>query len=316
MKKILIFFEESCQKSALDLLEVAHQMYPTDVYETYALCVNHHGEEAEGKFDYRINIWQEQIKWHDVLNLTNVIEELHQKEQFDTILMLASWVGRMLAPRTATRLKTGLVADVTAINSEGSNIQMVRPAFDGKILAGIVNNNSGPIMMSVRAGVFSYQQEFEKATKDMLFCSKSFQKDGVELVALREKEKTSDIRESRVLVSGGGGMGEHFPILYPLAEELKGLVSASRRIVDNNQASRSIQVGQTGKVVSPDLYFALGIHGSMQHFEGLKNVKHMIAVNTNPYAPLCSQADIVVVGDGEKFVKGLMAKIEEKKREK
>jgi electron transfer flavoprotein alpha subunit len=310
MKKALIYFEKGYETVSLDLLEVVRQMQKEDVYQTYALCVNHGGNEAIGQFDYRIIVEDNKIEWHDVLNITNVMEELHQRENFDCIIIPATWVGRMLAPRLAMRLKTGLVADVTAINSEADEVELIRPAFDGKILAGIVNNNSSPIMMSVRPGVFSYQQQSEKETKDISYELKQAVKSGVWQVALEKKKKTNDIRDSKVLVSGGGGIQEDFEILHPLAGKLHGMVAASRRIVDSNLAPRSIQVGQTGKTVSPSLYIAIGIHGSMQHFEGLKRVKHIIAVNTNPLAPLCSQADIVVKGGGVEFVNQLMKRIE------
>nr|MDA3941003.1 FAD-binding protein [Spirochaetia bacterium] len=112
-----------------------------------------------------------------------------------------------------------------------------------------------------------------------------------------------------VLISGGGGITGGIPQLYSLAEELNGKVSASRRIVDQGLAPRNIQVGHSGKTVSPRLYMALGINGAMQHVEGLRNVESIISVNTARNAPICSLSDIVVEGDAREFVESLTTRI-------
>ena len=118
-----------------------------------------------------------------------------------------------------------------------------------------------------------------------------------------------DIRESEVLVSGGGGVLRHFGKLELLAKELNGMVAASRRAVDSGLAPRQIQVGQSGKTVSPRLYVAIGISGSIQHVVGIKNAEHIIAVNSNRYAPICSIADIVVEGDATEFIEKMVERI-------
>jgi len=115
------------------------------------------------------------------------------------------------------------------------------------------------------------------------------------------------------LISGGGGVLEHFDRLQDLSEAMHAQVSASRRLVDSGVASRRIQVGQSGKTVSPRLYIALGIDGSLQHMEGLKNVEHLIAVNTNKDAPICSLADVVIAGDAVEFIDRLLERIERTK---
>ncbi len=101
----------------------------------------------------------------------------------------------------------------------------------------------------------------------------------------------------------------YFDQLHLLAEKLKGQVAASRKMVDLDIASRSIQVGQSGKTVSPRLYVAIGINGAIQHIEGLKNIEHIIAVNKKRNAPICSVADIVVEGNGKDFIEKLLTRI-------
>lgn len=313
MKKALIYFDKGKENASVDLLEVANQIYQNDSYETYALVINGEGLEAAGFFDHVVQVSQPLLVEYDILNITNCIEELHQKERFDSIIIPATCMGRMLAPRLAMRLKAGLVADVTGIRCEDGQIEMIRPAFDGKILAGIVNTNGKPLMMSVRPGVFAYQRKIKKDTDIIEFQPQVDISPQIHQLEMKEKEKTDDIRDSEILVSGGGGVSEGFEKIRILADELHGMVAASRRIVDSQIAPRRIQVGQSGKTVSPKLYIALGIYGSMQHIEGLKNVRHIIAVNTNRQAPLCSLADIVVEGDALEFVEKLSARIKQDK---
>lgn len=309
MKKSLIYFDEEDFQNSIDLLEVVNQMYEDNEYETYAICFNHNQVVIDGKFDYLITIQNEEIMNYDVQNITNCIEELHHTYDFDSILIPATYLGRMLAPTLSMRLKTGLVADVTAIEHNNGEVEMVRPAFSGKIFAGIVNKNCKTIMMSVRPNVFVYTTASFKKTKKIQFKPTTVKPSKIRLLKTIEKEKTKDIRESEVLVSGGGGVIGDFGHLDLLAHELNGMISASRSIVDSGIAPRSIQVGQSGKTVSPKLYIALGIYGSLQHIEGLKNVENIIAVNINKDAPICSLADIVVEGDAIEFIDKLIEKI-------
>lgn len=120
---------------------------------------------------------------------------------------------------------------------------------------------------------------------------------------------TYDIRESRILVSGGGGVAGSFGKLQTLAQSLGARVSSSRRLVDGGIAPRRIQVGQSGKRVSCDLYIAIGIYGAFQHVIGINKVKHLIVVNTDALAPICSLADIVVQGDAIEFIEKLTDRI-------
>lgn len=309
MKKCLIFFDEEDAQNSIDLLEVANQIYCNDQYETYAVCLNQQVQGIHGKFDYLFAINSHCIANYDVENLTNCLEELQKKFGFDSILIPATYFGRMLAPRLAMRLKIGLVADVTAIGHDQGAVEMIRPAFSGKILAGIINQNCKTIMMSVRPNVFAYTMEQIKQTKRIEFEPETIKQSKIKLLHTSNKEVTADIREHSILVSGGGGVMYEFKQLQKLADELNAMVSASRRIVDSGVASRSIQVGQSGKTVSPKLYIALGIYGSLQHIEGLKNIEYMISVNTNKDAPICSLSDIVVEGDAVEFIDKLVNKI-------
>lgn len=313
LKKSLIYVEQNNFQNSVDLLEVVRQIYDSEEYETYGLFFGEACEEADGLFDHLIEVTDRRIRSYDVIGMTDVLEELQLLRQFDSILFPATPLGRMFAPRAAMRLQVGLVADVTAIQHKNGVIEMVRPAFSGKIMACIVNRNRVPLMMSVRQNVFCYQAAVRKNTIKTTYHPIRISSSKIEQLGIRDKEKTRDIRESEILISGGGGTLRYFDRLHDLADELNGQVSASRKAVDSGTAPRSIQVGQSGKTVSPRLYMALGIKGSLQHMEGLKNVENIISVNTNRDAPICSLSDIVVEGDAKEFIAKLTDKIKQEK---
>ena len=310
MKRCLIYLDDREIQNSIDLLEVARQIYQETPYETVGVAFNHDGEAVMGAFDKVICVKEPNINGYDQVAVNKVMVQLQTVNEFDSILIPATHFGRMLAPRLAMSLHTGLVADVTAIGHRKGELEIIRPAFSGRIMAGIAIKGQGPKMMSVRQGVFHYEGTRNKATKVEIHVPDRVQDGGIRCLEKRVKEQTYDIRESDVLVSGGGGVIKSFHHLENLADKLGGQVSASRKIVDKGLATRSIQVGQSGKTVSPKLYIALGIYGAIQHVEGLKQVEHIISVNINKDAPICSLSDIVVEGDAVTFIDGLIERIE------
>lgn len=312
MKKCLIFLEKEQENFGVDLLKTAEEMYGTD-FESYALSFRANEASAHNKFNVIIRVSDERIRDFDVHAIVGVMEELHELYQFDSILITATHFGRMLAPALAMRLQTGLVADVTQIGHYEDKIEMVRPAFSGKILAGIINTRDNTVMMSVRPGVFLYEGGQDRVTRITEYVPKKIDCAKMEQVSRREKPVSKDIRESDVLVAGGGGILRDFDVIDGLAERLGGMKAASRRVVDSGKTDRSIQVGQSGKIVHPKLYIALGIYGALQHVAGLNRVEHIIAVNTNKSAPMCSLADVVVEGDAKTFVDKLIERIDREK---
>lgn len=309
MKKCLIFLESQYEKYCVDLLKTAEEMYGDDYYSC-ALRLDADTEQAGQEFDEIITIEDERIRVYDMRAMAEVIEELHQKYSFASILILATHIGRMLAPALAMRMRTGLVADVTGIGHFQDEIEMIRPAFSGKIMAGIINTGGSTVMMSVRPGIFLYENKNKKHPKVWNYRPQQFYASSVVRISRQENSVSEDIRESEILVSGGGGILNDFDSIDRLTKRLGAMKSASRKVVDKGKADRSIQVGQSGKIVHPKLYIALGISGVLQHVAGLNRVKHIIAVNTNKDAPLCSMADIVVEGDARTFIERLIERID------
>ena len=315
MKRCLVYLDEKELKDSIDLLGAVRQVYAGEAYETTGVTIGCMIEPVRGAFDKVIQVMHPDLKPFDPMAVTEVLVELQNSHGFDSILVPATPFGRMIAPRLAMRLKTGLVADVTAISRNGNELKVIRPAYSGRIMAGIQYIGDGPVMMSIRQGVFHADNPVEKTTLTETF-TPSFVRDGkIQRLAVKQKEQIYDIRESDVLVSGGGGVIGNFHQLEQLAQKLGGQVSASRKIVDQGLAPRSIQVGQSGKNVSPKLYIALGINGAIQHVEGLKQVENIISVNINRDAPICSLSDIVVEGDAVAFIEKLVTRLDQERFE-
>ena len=306
MFKALILIDNDFVNYSIDLLAVAKQLAGEESVEIYGLGINLATQEVKG-FDSLICVDEPTIQMKDSRVLTDIIEQVHQKYQFDSILILATAFGRMVAPRLAMRLNVGLVADITDIEVEGQERRLIRPAFSGNMLASIVCDSS-PIMVSVHPNVF-HEEVRIKEPEITHFKTSELKASSIGVLSVASDEKKEDIREAKVIVSAGAGFTENIHQLEELASELNGSIAASKPLVEQNRAPREIQVGQSGKTVSPNLYIALGIYGSMQHVEGLKNVKDIISVNTDEGAPMNYLANLIVVGDAAEFVEKLKVRL-------
>ncbi|MDE5703751.1 MAG: electron transfer flavoprotein subunit alpha/FixB family protein, partial [Bacteroidales bacterium] len=193
------------------------------------------------------------------------------------LLLGATTIGRDLGPRLAARLQTGLTADCTEldIEAETHHLMMTRPAFGGNLLATIMCTENRPQMSTVRPGVMMAKpaDAARKGTVEEFKVNFDRSKFRVKVQqVVKEQKNLVDITAAKVLVSGGRGVGsaEGFKKLEALAEALGGEVSSSRAMVDAGVTEHARQVGQTGKTVRPDLYFALGISGAIQHLAGME----------------------------------------------
>jgi electron transfer flavoprotein alpha subunit len=220
--------------------------------------------------------------------------------------------GRDLAPRVASALRCGLTADCTdlqigeyTIKKENRTypnlLYQIRPAFGGNLIATIVNPKTRPQMATVREGVMRMpaahhdrQGSVEKVTPE--FQPEDF---ALEVLTRQMRHSTVKLKEAPVIVSGGAGMGspDDFGLLRDLANLLGGEVGASRAAVDAGYATRDHQVGQTGTTVRPRLYIAAGISGAIQHRAGMDQSSKIIAINTDPNAPMFQIAHYRIVGD-------------------
>ena len=184
---------------------------------------------------------------------------------------------------------------------------MTRPAFGGNTIATIACPDNRPQMATVRPGVMQKIDPVQGAKAEVIEYNPGFTPNDkyVEIVEIvKEISNTVDIMDAKILVSGGRGVGskENFQILQDLADVIGGTVSCSRAVVDNGWMPKELQVGQTGKTVRPNVYFAIGISGAIQHAAGMEESDIIVAINKDETAPIFDIADYGVVGDLNKIV--------------
>jgi electron transfer flavoprotein alpha subunit len=234
---------------------------------------------------------------------TTVLAAVVAKEKPSVLLFGATPTGRDLAPRVAARLRLGLTADCTglAIDEQGQLVQ-TRPAFGGNIMASIVTPYTRPQCASVRPNVFSADAPDEHRPVTVQDFPVTLSKAAIRTRVVEElptAEVGEKIEEARILVSAGRGCGEpsNLDLVRRLAQRLGGAMAGSRAIVELGWIPHTLQVGQSGTTVGPDLYIAVGISGAVQHIVGMSSSKKIIAINKDPDAPIFKIADIGIVGD-------------------
>ena len=243
--------------------------------------------------------------------VTKVVEE----RKPSILLFGATTIGRDLGPRLSARLETGLTADCTGLDiSEEGDLMMTRPAFGGNLMATILCKEHRPQMSTVRPGVMRMGKKDDTRTGKVENFKVTFDRSKFKvrlLETVKEQKNLIDITEAKILVSGGRGVGnsEGFKMLEKLAEVIGAEVSSSRAMVDAGVMPHNRQVGQTGKTVRPDVYFALGISGAIQHLAGMEESDFIIAVNKDKYAPIFNAADLGIVGDVNKIIPLLTEKL-------
>lgn len=234
---------------------------------------------------------------------TPLLERTVQKYQPEVFLFGATVNGRVLAPSVAVRLGTGLTADCTSlsINPEGY-LKQTRPAFGGNIMASILCPNTRPQMATVRPNVLDKDEQGEWTHGEIirLGCNLDKFETRVELVDFIQTEgEKINLENAEIIVSGGFGVGsaKGFRTIENLAKTLGAAVGCSRKVVDAGWMPHDRQVGQTGRAVKPRIYIACGISGAIQHQIGMRKSDKIIAINSDPKAPIFSLADYGIVGD-------------------
>ncbi|WP_419576618.1 electron transfer flavoprotein subunit alpha/FixB family protein [Roseburia hominis] len=241
----------------------------------------------------------------------------------EIMLVGATAIGRDLGPTVSARVKTGLTADCTMLEigdfplnaapgqeQQHNQLLMTRPAFGGNTIATIACPYNRPQMATVRPGVMQKIAPIAGAKANVVEYNPGFTPNDryVEILkVVKAVKNTANIMDAKILVSGGRGVGskENFKLLEDLAEVLGGTVSCSRAVVENGWLPVDLQVGQTGKTVRPQIYFAIGISGAIQHVAGMEDSDLIVAINKDEDAPIFDVADYGLVGDLNKIVPAL-----------
>ena len=248
----------------------------------------------------------------------------------EIMLVGATAIGRDLGPTVSARVKTGLTADCTKLEigdfpinampgqeQKHNQLLMTRPAFGGNTIATIACPDNRPQMATVRPGVMQKLPKEAGRVAEVIEFNPTLEENNryVEIMDIvKAVGNVENIMDAKVLVSGGRGVGsaENFEMLRDLASCFKGgMVSCSRAAVENGWLAQDYQVGQTGKTVRPQIYFAIGISGAIQHVAGMEESDLIIAINKDEDAPIFDVADYGLVGDLKKIVPQLTAALKE-----
>jgi electron transfer flavoprotein alpha subunit len=276
----------------------------------------------------------EKLKNYRTGPYTSIITNIINKFKPEIVLLGATHNGRDLGPRISARINTGLTADCTELSIEEKRgiLLQTRPAFGGNLMATIVCPDHRPQMSTVRPGVMEKFEPDYSRTGGIKECKFDLDSDDIdsEIVKkskiinlapdsseldlyteikeiVKQANKSVNLEKADIIVSGGRGVGnpDGFSTIKELASALNGEVGASRAVVDEGWIEKGHQVGQTGKTVKPKVYIACGISGAIQHRAGMENSDIIIAINTDPEAPIFEVCDYGIVGDLHQIVPAL-----------
>jgi electron transfer flavoprotein alpha subunit len=246
--------------------------------------------------------------------------QLVEKYHPEIFLVGATILGRDLAGSIATRVRTGLTADCTelAIDEKKKILAATRPTFGGNLMATILCQTKRPQMATVRPRVLPLPTPLPEANGELITEPLKMKEESVpvKIVRFKPSEVQFNIEYTDVIVSGGRGVGgpDGFKLLQELADLLGGVVGASRPVVDAGWLPHEHQVGQTGKTVRPKLYIAAGISGAVQHRVGMSGADFILAINTDPNAPIFQIADLAIVGDLYEVIPELIEQVQAAKK--
>ena len=252
---------------------------------------------------------------------SRLIIELVKELKPSIFLLGATSIGRSLAPRISTALRTGLTADCTELNIDSERrLLQTRPAYGGNIMATILCRNNRPQMATVRHKVMKKAERMAGFKGEVVV--RDFDQiplDRTKIIAAKENQSDEEpISEAEIIVAGGKGLGnpEGFSLIQELARALGGSVGASRATVDEGWIDYTHQIGLSGKTVRPKLYVACGISGAIQHLAGMQSSDTIVAINKDPTAPIFEIADYGIVGDVYEVIPRIIERIRELKVEK
>lgn len=316
MTKILVVAEvkgDEISKSTLELLSQAKRLS----FEAEAVLI---GTGVAGVADtlaghgastvYLAN--DDSLALYNTSAYASAVKEAVEKSGANQLWLTASETGRDLTPRVAARLGVGAITDVAQLNNDGGQLTVMRPAMASKVVQQCSFKNDGLQVLSIRSGAFDVtpSEAVSANTIDLAIPSQDVR--SIVKEVLVESSGEVDLNDAQIVVSVGRGVKgpEGVEAVRPLVKALGAAYGASRAVCDAGWMPHNTQVGQTGKVVTPDVYFAIGISGAIQHLAGMTGSKLIIAVNKDPEAPIFKVADYGIVGDLFKVVPILTEEIQ------
>lgn len=306
MSNILVFVEtkaDQIKNSSLEILSKANELAKTAGCTLHA-CLPHAshdawtsklGEYGVSKVFYSASAGKD----YNPETYTALLENVCKKTNPFLLLATSSSITKDAFPKLSARLDVGMISECTSLESQNGKMVTQRPMYSGKCTATVTIENSAMQIITCRPNIFENKnpnagQKPEVENMDVPPTEKLSMKEMIEA-----KSNKPDLTEASVVVSAGRSIksAENFAMINELADVLGGAVGASRAAVDAGFASHSLQVGQTGKTVNPKLYISFGISGAIQHLAGIRTSKVIVAVNSDPEAPIFQKCDYGIVGD-------------------
>ncbi|MDP7417325.1 MAG: electron transfer flavoprotein subunit alpha/FixB family protein [Desulfobacterales bacterium] len=257
---------------------------------------------------------QEELAHFRIEPYAAVLEDFLDKLEPSIMLIGGTTVGRSLAPRVAARFRTGLTADCTILDvQENTDLDQIRPAFGGNIMAHIYTPNHRPQFATVRYKIFSAPECLDKPDGKITLCEIAKRKlaSKIKVLEVKRKEKVETIEEAEVIVAAGRGVQkeEDMAMIYDLAKLLGAKIGTTRPLIEAGWADARNQIGLSGRTVKPKLIISCGISGAIQWVAGMNNSDCIVAINTDEKAPVFEVADYAIVGDIYEVVPKLIDKI-------
>ncbi|MBE1554473.1 electron transfer flavoprotein subunit alpha/FixB family protein [Sporosarcina limicola] len=266
--------------------------------------------------DRVITVEHPHLKQYTSDGFSQAFMAVYEQENPEAVVFGHTALGKDLSPKIASKLASGLISDVTAIEGEGDDAVFIRPIYSGKAFEKVKNKN-GLLFITIRPNNIAPLNHDTSRSGDKSSVSVDITNLRTIIAeVVRKSTEGVDLSEAKVVVAGGRGVKseEGFAPLQELATLLGGAIGASRGACDANYCDYSLQIGQTGKVVTPDLYIAAGISGAIQHMAGMSNSKVIVAINKDPEATIFKVADYGIVGDLFEVIPMMIEEIKKLKR--
>lgn len=302
------------RRVTLEAITAAKKLSASGDYELHMLLIGHANDInlqklAHDLFHYGAHhvyvAEHEQFEPYQAMNVLSTIEQIVHNIKPQYILLGHTANGRDLAPRLASRLSVGYISDVIEIETseENENVSFIRPLYAGKAFEKRQFQGVPPYVVTIRPNnnePAEYIEDIARSEQPIIVTPK--QPITINSVVEQVVKRVStgiDLTEAEIIVAGGRGVKgpEGFTLLQTLADELGGTIGASRAACDAGYCDYALQIGQTGKVVTPKLYIACGISGAIQHLAGMSQSRTIVAINKDAEAPIFSIADYGIVGD-------------------
>jgi electron transfer flavoprotein alpha subunit len=307
------------KKITFELLTYARALAELSGSKVTALSI---GDVSDGELahlaaygcDKIVNAAGEQFGATDARLFAAVVTDVAEQENADTVLMANTFNGKAIAPRVAVRLQAGLVTGASSLPLSLQPFRVTKKVFSGKAFATAEITSERKVLTLAQ----NSHQIFEKPVEAAVVAYQLSSALPAVASVVTEVSKNTDkvlLTDAEIVVSGGRGMksSDNWAPIEELASLLGAATACSRPVSDEHWRSHDEHVGQTGKIIAPNLYFAFGISGAIQHLAGVSSSKVIVAVNTDPEAPIFQAADYGIVGDAQKVLPDIIAAVKEMK---